>query len=152
MPTSSKWLLNYYYGVHTTQGVTNNSVFEYYSNSWTKQQYSVFGIRIFSIPNSIQYSVFGFFDTPNSVRVFEQLDRIPVRIVSHIFRTKCLVWDKYLYFSFIFSKMLYTIRYLVFGIQIVKPNSTICIWYSNFLDTEQYSVFSIQIFSIQNSI
>ena len=31
--------------------------------------------------------------------------------------------------------MLYTIRYLVFGIQIERPNSTIHIRYSNFLDT-----------------
>ena len=43
--------------------------------------------------------------------------------------------------------MLYTIRYLVFGIQIVRPNSTICIRYSNFLDTEQYSAFGIFGFS-----
>ena len=45
------------YGIFLTaffQGVTNNSVFEYYSNSWTEQQYlySVFGF-------SQQYLVFG---------------------------------------------------------------------------------------------
>ena len=48
--------------------------------------------------------------------------------------------------------MLDTIRYLVFGIQIVRPNSTIRIKYSDFLDTEYYSVFGIRIFSIPNSI
>ena len=147
--------------VKQNQGVTNNSVFEYYSNSWTEQQYSysvfgffqyqiVFGIRYSAFLNTEQYSVFGIrvFGTPNSIRVFEQLDRIPVRIVSNIFRTKCLVWDKFLYFSLIFSKISYIIRYLVFGIQIVRSNSTILIRFSDFLDTEQYSVFGIRIFSI----
>ena len=71
-----------------------------------------------------------FFWHRNSIRVFEQLDRIPVRIASHIFRTKCLVRDKYLYVSLIFSSILCTIRYLVFGNQIVTPYSDFLIPYS----------------------
>ena len=35
-----------------------------------------------------------------------------------------------------FPKILYTIRYLVFGIQIVRPNSTIRNQYLDFLDTD----------------
>ena len=54
--------------------------------------------------------------------------------------------------SFIFFKILYTIRYLVFDIRIVGPNSNIRIRYLDILDTKQYSVFGIQIFSIGNSI
>ena len=48
--------------------------------------------------------------------------------------------------------MLYTIRYLVFGIQIVGLNTTIHIWHLYFLNTEQYLVFGIQIFSMTNII
>ena len=44
------------------------------------------------------------------------------------------------------------VSYLVFGIQIVRPNSTIHIRYSDYLKTEEYSVFGIRIFSILNSI
>ena len=46
-------------------------------------------------------------------------------------------------------KIFYTIRYLVFNIQLVRPNS---IQYFSFLNTELYSVFGIQILSIPNSI
>ena len=34
------------------------------------------------------------------------------------------------------SKILFTIGNLVFGIQIVRPNSTICIQYLDFLNTQ----------------
>ena len=46
--------------------------------------------------------------------------------------------------------MLYTIRYLVFGIQIVGPNSTIRIRYSDFLITNsiRYSVFEFSQYRI----
>ena len=120
------------------QGVTNISIFEYHQNSWTEQQYSVFGIQIFPIPNSIWYSVFIFFLTPNIIWVFEQFDRIPVQKVSHIFRTKGLVWNKYLYFSLFFPK-----KFILFGIQ-----------YSVFekLDPIVLFVFGIWIFLIPNSI
>ena len=50
----------------------------------------------------------------------------------------CMV--KYLYFNLISFKMLYAIWYLVFGIEIVRKNSAIHIWYSDYLDTEYYSV------------
>ena len=126
-----------------------------------------FGIQIFSIPKSIWYLIFGFFGTPNSIRVFKQLDQIPFQIVLHIIRTKCHVWDKYLYFSFIFPKscILLGIQYLVFkqldqillfifGIQIfLIPNS---IWYSDFLNTKQYSVLGFSqyriVFDIRYSV
>ena len=48
--------------------------------------------------------------------------------------------------------MLCSIWYLVFGIRIVRPNSTIPTRYSDFLDTKKYSVFGIGIFSIPASI
>ena len=70
-----------------------------------------------------------------------------------IFKTKCLVCDKFGYFSCLFPpKILYTIRYSVFGIRIVRPNSSIRIRCSDFLNTKLYLAFGIWIFSIANSI
>ena len=66
------------------------------------------------------------------------------------FKTKCLVWDKNVDFICLFSNILYTIRYLVFGIGIVLfvisirifsiPNST---WYLIFWFSQYQIVFDI---------
>ena len=81
----------------------------------------VFGIRIFLIPNSIWYSIFGF---------------LAPQIVFGYSNSWMKYLSQYLYFCFIFTKILYTFCYLIFGIPIVRMNSSIRIQYSDFLDTE----------------
>ena len=146
----------------TVQDVTNNSVFEYYLNSWTEQQYwySVFGFSQYRIVFGIwvfwhteQYLVFGFFGTPyqySGIRIVG-LNTCPNSFTY--FQNKMSCRNKNLNFSFVFSKMLYTIRYSnseteqYYSYSVLGFSSyqiVFGIWYSDFLNTEQYSIFGIR--------
>ena len=136
------------------QGVKNISVFEYYSNSWNKQQYLylVIGFSQYRMVFDIWYLcffapqiVFGYSNSWTKY-LFKQFHIFSEQNVLSWTNTFFLLVYYFYFFLFII------IWYLVFGIQIFRPNSTISIQYSYFLDNEKYLVFGIRISSIPNSI
>ena len=85
------------------------------------EKYLVFSILFFLAPQI----VFGYSNTG--------LNIFPNSFTNFLNKMSCM---RQICLSYLpFSKILYTIQYLVFGIQIVGPNSTIRIQYSDFLDT-----------------
>ena len=76
--------------------------------------------------------------------------------MSHIFITKCLVWDKYLNFIFLFFQNV--VYYSVFSIWYSNSYTKyyFLYLYSDFLDTKFYSLFGFSqhriVFDIQYSV
>ena len=152
-------------------GCANNLVFEYYSNSWTKQQYSysvfqfsqyriVFGIPVFSIPNSIRYSsflnteqnlVFGiwFFWQPEQYSGIEIVGPNTCPNIFTYFQNEMSCMEEISFFQFNFFKTLYTIWYLIFGIRIVQSSPQIFVTTDYVLILGIFLFFSAQMPSLR---
>ena len=97
-------------------------------------------IKILKVKN-LWYYVFKkkfycFFNTPNSIRVFKYLSKYLSKYFHKLYKLNLLYETNMLILVACVSNILFTIWYLVLGIWIVRPNSTICIRYSDFLNTQ----------------
>ena len=90
---------------------------------------------IILILNSIHYSVFGFFGTLNSIRQFKYQSEYLSKYLT-TFLTNGLYETNIKILVAFFPKMCALLAILYLGVPIIRPNSTVRIWYSNFLSTK----------------